>query len=66
MSKYKANNKYNGTVGVSIQYWADEEAMGQIEDVISAYKDNFDLISFAVDIFNLGAINGIRKERSRK
>ena len=48
------------------QYWADEEAMGQIEDVISAYKGNFDLISFAVDIFNLGAINGIRKERSRK
>lgn len=48
------------------QYWADEETMGQIEDVISAYKGNFDLISFAVDIFNLGAINGIRRERSRK
>ena len=48
------------------QYWVDDEARNQIEDVISAYKGNFDLISFAVDIFNLGAINGIRKERSRK
>ena len=63
MSKYKANN----TKGLlRYQYWADEEAMGQIEDVISAYKGNFDLISFAVDMFNLGMINGVRKERSRK
>ena len=63
MSKYKANNTMEL---LGYQYWADEEAMGQIEDVISAYKGNFDLISFAVDIFNLGAINGIRRERSRK
>lgn len=48
------------------QYWVDDEARNRIEDVISAYKGNFDLISFAVDIFNLGAINGIRRERSRK
>lgn len=48
------------------QCWVDGEAREQIEDVISAYKGNFDLISFAVDIFNLGAINGIRRERSRK
>ena len=63
MSKYKANNTMEL---LGYQYWADEETMGQIEDVISAYKGNFDLISFAVDIFNLGAINGIRRERSRK
>lgn len=63
MSKYKANNTMEL---LGHQYWADEEAMGQIEDVISAYKGNFDLRSFAVDIFNLGLINGIRKERSRK
>ena len=63
MSKYKANNTMEL---LRYQYWAGEEAMGQIEDVISAYKGNFDLISFAVDMFNLGMINGVRKERSRK
>jgi hypothetical protein len=48
------------------QCWADGEAREQIEDVLSAYEKDFDLISFAVDIFNLGAINRIRRERSRK
>lgn len=61
--KYKANNTMKL---LGYQYWVDDEARNQIEDVISAYKGNFDLISFAVDIFNLGAINGIRRERSRK
>lgn len=63
MSKYKANNTMEL---LGHQYWVDEEAMGQIEDVISAYKDDFDLLRFAVDVFNLGMINGIRKERRRK
>lgn len=63
MSKYKANNTMEL---LGYQYWVDDDARNQIEDVISAYKGNFDLISFAVDIFNLGAINGIRRERSRK
>lgn len=48
------------------QCWVDGEAREQIDDVLSAYEKDFDLISFAVDIFNLGAINGIRRERSRK
>lgn len=48
------------------QCWADGEAREQINDVLSAYEKDFDLISFAVDIFNLGTINGIRRERSRK
>lgn len=48
------------------QCWVDGEAREQIDDVLSAYGKDFDLISFAVDIFNLGTINGIRKERSRK
>lgn len=48
------------------QMWVDVEAREQINDVLSAYEKDFDLISLAVDIFNLGLINGIRKERSRK
>lgn len=48
------------------QTWVDGEARDQIDDVLSAYEKDFDLISFAVGIFNLGAINGIRRERSRK
>ena len=63
MSKYKKNETMRL---LGHQYWVDDDARNQIEDVISAYKGNFDLISFAVDIFNLGAINGIRRERSRK
>ena len=63
MSKYKANNTMEL---LGHQYWVDAEAIEQIEDVISAYKGNFDLLAFAVDIFNLGLINGIRKERRRK
>lgn len=46
--------------------WVDEETREQINDVLSAHEKDFDLIRFAVDIFNLGAINGIRRERSRK
>lgn len=63
MSKYKANNTMEL---LGYQYWAAGEAREQIEDVIRAYKDDFDLLDFAVDMFNLGMINGIRKERGRK
>lgn len=63
MSKYKANSTMEL---LGHQYWVDREAREQIEDVISAYKGDFDLLAFAVDIFNLGAINGIRRERRRK
>jgi hypothetical protein len=63
MSKYKANNTMEL---LGHQYWAGGEAREQIEDVISAYKGDFDLLAFAVDIFNLGLINGIRRERRRK
>jgi hypothetical protein len=63
MSKYKANNTMEL---LGYQYWVNGEAREQIEDVIMAYKDDFDLLDFAVDVFNLGMINGIRKERSRK
>lgn len=48
------------------QTWVDGETRNQINDVLSAYKKDFDLISLAVDLFNLGLINGIRRERSRK
>ena len=48
------------------QTWVDGEARDQIDDVLSAYEKDFDLISFAVDIFNLVAINGTSRERSRK
>ena len=48
------------------QTWADGETRNQINDVLSAYEKDFDLISLAVDLFNLGLINGIRKERGRK
>ena len=48
------------------QTWADGETRDQINDVLSAYEKDFDLISLAVDLFNLGLINGIRRERSRK
>lgn len=63
MSKYEMNETMRL---LGYQCLADGEAREQIEDVISAYKPDFDLISFAVDIFNLGTINGIRKERGRK
>ena len=63
MSKYKANNTMEL---LGHQYWVNGEAIEQIEDVIMAYKDDFDLLDFAVDVFNLGMINGIRKERRRK
>lgn len=48
------------------QMWVDEEAREQINDVLSAHEKDFDLIRFAVDMFNLGTINGVRRERSRK
>jgi hypothetical protein len=48
------------------QYWVYGEAREQIKDVLSAYEKDFDLLDFAVDMFNLGMINGVRKERSRK
>lgn len=63
MSKHKANNTMEL---LGYQYWVNGEAIEQIEDVIMAYKDDFDLLDFAVDVFNLGMINGIRKERRRK
>lgn len=63
MSKYKANNTMKL---LGHQTWVDGETRDQINDVLSAYEKDFDLISFAIDIFNLGMINGIRKERSRK
>lgn len=63
MSKYEMNETMRL---LGHQCWADGEAREQIDDVLSAYKKDFDLISFAVDIFNLGTINGIRKERGRK
>ena len=63
MSKYKANNTMEL---LGYQHLVVEEAREQIEDVIRAYKDDFDLLRFAVDMFNLGMINGVRKERSRK
>ena len=48
------------------QTWADGETRNQINDVLSAYEKDFDLISLAVDLFILGLINGIRKERGIK
>ena len=63
MSKYKANNTMKL---LGHQTWVDGETRDQINDVLSAYEKDFDLISFTVDIFNLGLINGIRRERSRK
>lgn len=60
-------HKQNETMRLlGYQMWVDGEAREQINDVLSAYEKDFDLISLAVDIFNLGLINGIRKERSRK
>lgn len=63
MSKYKANETMRL---LGHQYWVDDEAREQIDDVLSAYKGDFELLVFAVDIFNLGLINGIRRERRRK
>ena len=63
MSKYKANNTMKL---LGYQSWVDGRAREQIEDVSNAYKNDSDVISLAVDIFNLGLINGIRRERIRK
>ena len=63
MSKYKANETMRL---LGHQYWVDGEAREQIKDVLSAYEKDFDLLDFAVDMFNLGLINGIRRERRRK
>lgn len=63
MFKYEQNETMRL---LGYQMWVDEEAREQINDVLSAHEKDFDLISFAVDIFNLGTINGIRRERSRK
>lgn len=63
MSKYEQNETMRI---LGHQMWVDEEARKKIDDVLSAYKEKFDLMSVAVDIFNLGMINGIRKERSKR
>ena len=63
MFRYEQNET---TRVVGRQIWVDGEARDQIDDVLSAYEKDFDLISFAVDIFNIGAINGIRREGIRK
>lgn len=63
MFKYEQNETMRL---LGYQMWVDEEAREQINDVLSAHEKDFDLISFAVDMFNLGTINGIRRERSRK
>ena len=63
MFKYEQNETMRL---LGYQMWVNEETREQINDVLSAHEKDFDLISFAVDIFNLGAINGIRRERSRK
>lgn len=63
MFKYEQNETMRL---LGYQCWVDAEAREQIEDVLEAYKNDSDLISLAVDIFNLGLINGIRKERSKK
>lgn len=66
MFKYEQNETMRL---LGYQGWVDGEAREQIDDVLSAYEKyekDFDLIAFAIDIFNLGTINGIRKERSRK
>ena len=63
MFKYEQNETMRL---LGYQMWVDEEAREQINDVLSAHENDFDLISFAVDMFNLGTINGIRKERGRK
>lgn len=61
MSRYEQNETMRL---LGHQTWVYGEARKQINDVLSAYKKDFDLINFAVDVFNLGMINGIRKERS--
>ena len=38
MSKYKANNTMKL---LGYQYWVDDEAREQIEDVLEAYKNDF-------------------------
>lgn len=63
MFKYEQNETMRL---LGYQMWVDEETREQINDVLSAHEKDFDLISFAVDMFNLGTINGIRRERSRK
>lgn len=63
MFKYEQNETMRL---LGYQCWVDGRAREQIEDVLEAYKNDSDLISLAVDIFNLGLINGIRKERGRK
>lgn len=63
MSKYEQNKTMKL---LAHQVWVGGEAREQIEDVLEAYRNDSDVISFAIDIFNLGVINGIRKERSRK
>ena len=51
----------------------DSTAQGKINDVVEAYdlaawfrKDTYNIFSYSIDLFNLGVIEGKRKERQNK